>query len=72
MPDTAGFPVTKKYYLNICCFLTFNFCAMVGSLMTSCVQWVSKAKEIAPYMTCVVLRVVLLPLVILPTYITSD
>lgn len=35
------FPIPEKLYVSVLCFLTFNFCAMMGSLVTSFVQWVS-------------------------------
>lgn len=40
MSDT-NFIVPEELYVSILCFLTFNVCAMLGSLATSWVQWVS-------------------------------
>lgn len=36
-----NFIVPEELYVSILCFLTFNVCAMLGSLATSWVQWVS-------------------------------
>lgn len=35
-----NFIIPEKLYVDVLCFLTFNFCAMVGSLTTSWLQWV--------------------------------
>lgn len=37
-----NFFVSDHHYVSILCFLTFNLCAMLGSLTTSWVQWVSE------------------------------
>lgn len=34
------FPIPEKHYKPVLCFLTFNFCAMLGNLTTSWIQWV--------------------------------
>lgn len=39
--DKEHFPISEKLYVSILCFLTFNLCAMLGSLASSWVQWVS-------------------------------
>lgn len=44
MSDT-NFIIPKEFYVSILCFLTFNVCAMLGSLTTSWVQWVSFYKS---------------------------
>lgn len=35
------FLVPKDMFPTVTCFLTFNFCAMLGSLLTSWIKWVS-------------------------------
>ena len=35
------FFTTKKYFAPVTCFLTFNFCAMIGNLFPAWIQWVS-------------------------------
>lgn len=42
LSDKEHFPVPEKLYVSILCFLTFNLCAMLGSLASSWVQWVIK------------------------------
>lgn len=40
--DPENFLITdKKLYVDVLCFLTFNFSAMMGSLVTSWIQWVT-------------------------------
>lgn len=39
------FPIPEKLYVSVLCFLTFNFCAMLGSLTTSWIQWVFELKQ---------------------------
>lgn len=39
------FVVPDKLYVNVLCFLTFNFFAMIGSLLTSWLQWVCLLSE---------------------------
>lgn len=39
--NAEKFPIPEKLYVSILCFLTFNLCAMLGSLATSWVQFVS-------------------------------
>lgn len=36
-----NFVVSSDLYVSVLCFLTFNLCAMLGSLTTSFVQFVS-------------------------------
>lgn len=36
------FIVPRDQYVDVLCFLTFNFCAMIGSLLTSWIQWVCR------------------------------
>lgn len=36
-----NFIITEKFYMQVVCFLTFNVSAMLGSLTTSWIQWVS-------------------------------
>lgn len=35
------FVIPKDMFTTVTCFLTFNLCAMLGSLLTSWVKWVS-------------------------------
>lgn len=35
------FVIPKDIFTTVTCFLTFNLCAMLGSLLTSWVKWVS-------------------------------
>lgn len=35
------FIIPNKYFVSVTCFLTFNLCAMLGSLITSWINWVS-------------------------------
>ncbi|KAG4075671.1 hypothetical protein HA402_003496 [Bradysia odoriphaga] len=75
-----NFIVPKDLYLNVLCFLTFNLCAMIGSLLTSWMQWPKKEYLCIP----VLLRVVFIPLFlfcnykpagvtrIMPIYILND
>jgi len=37
-----NFIIPEKYFTAVCCFLTFNFFAMIGNLIPGIVQWVSK------------------------------
>lgn len=37
-----NFPIPDSLYVEVLCFLTFNVCAMLGSLTTSWIQWVIK------------------------------
>lgn len=39
-PLDENFIIPPQYFTIITCFLTFNFFAMLGSLLTSWVQWV--------------------------------
>lgn len=39
------FPIPQKLFVSILCFLTFNLCAMLGSLASSWVQWVIKKQN---------------------------
>lgn len=36
------FIIPSDMFTTVTCFLTFNFCAMLGSLLTSWIKWVSK------------------------------
>lgn len=36
------FIIPPNLYVKILCYLTFNVCAMLGSLTTSLIQWVSR------------------------------
>lgn len=74
------FVVPDKLYVNVLCFLTFNFFAMIGSLLTSWLQWPKKEFLFIP----VLLRVLFIPLFlfcnyqpsgvtrIMPIYISND
>lgn len=42
LSDKENFPISDKLFVSILCFLTFNMCAMLGSLATSWVQWVRR------------------------------
>lgn len=37
-----NFVIPENLYAEVVCFLTFNVCAMLGSLTTSWIQWVNK------------------------------
>lgn len=43
--DRQNFPISEKLFVPILCFLTFNLCAMLGSLASSWVQWVILANN---------------------------
>lgn len=38
--SSDNFPIDDSLYTEVVCFLTFNVCAMLGSLTTSFIQWV--------------------------------
>ncbi|KAJ6637954.1 Equilibrative nucleoside transporter 3 [Pseudolycoriella hygida] len=75
-----NFPIAPNLYVSVLCFLTFNVCAMLGSLLTSWMQWPKKEYLWIP----VVLRAVFIPLFlfcnyqpqgvtrIMPVYIEND
>lgn len=79
-PSDKQFFVPDNLFVSITCFLTFNFFAMLGSSLTSWVQWPTPKYLWIP----VVLRVVFLPLFLfcnyrpknvirtLPVYINND
>ncbi|KAH8255412.1 hypothetical protein KR038_002599 [Drosophila bunnanda] len=62
------FIVSNDYYVLITCFLTFNVCAMLGSLTTSWVKWPGPKFLWVP----VVLRVVFIPLFVFCNYSPPD
>lgn len=56
-PLDENFIIPPQYFTIITCFLTFNFFAMLGSLLTSWVQWVrnEETKLVATKdLTCIV------------------
>lgn len=59
-----NFIISEELYMQIVCFLTFNVCAMLGSLTTSWIQWPKKEYLIWP----VLLRVGFIPLFVLCNY----
>lgn len=73
-----NFWIKEVDYVGVMCFLTFNTCAMLGSLIASFVQWPKSQYLIWP----VLCRIIFLPLFILckyepagrimPVYITND
>ncbi|XP_055678225.1 equilibrative nucleoside transporter 1 isoform X2 [Lutzomyia longipalpis] len=79
-PSDSNFIISDKYFVSVTCFLTFNLCAMLGSLITSWINWPSPRFLVIP----VVLRAAFLPLFlfcnyrplgierILPVFITND
>uniref|UniRef100_A0A8D8VE71 Equilibrative nucleoside transporter 1 n=1 Tax=Cacopsylla melanoneura TaxID=428564 RepID=A0A8D8VE71_9HEMI len=58
------FPISSKYYVAVLCFLTFNVSAMVGSSLTSLVQWPGTGSLVIP----VVLRALFIPAFLLSNY----
>ncbi|XP_060666229.1 equilibrative nucleoside transporter 1 [Drosophila nasuta] len=58
------FILGEKYFTLVTCFLTFNVFAMLGSLVTSWIQWPKPKFLVVP----VVLRVAFIPLMILCNY----
>ncbi|XP_031633474.1 equilibrative nucleoside transporter 1 [Contarinia nasturtii] len=65
----ANFWITDPdLYMSVLCFLTFNVCAMFGSLTTSFIQWPKKNYLVWP----VVLRVAFIPLFLLANYHPLD
>uniref|UniRef100_A0A336MBT2 CSON014882 protein n=1 Tax=Culicoides sonorensis TaxID=179676 RepID=A0A336MBT2_CULSO len=76
----SDFFIPKDMFTTVTCFLTFNFCAMLGSLLTSWIKWPSPRYLVWP----VVARLVFIPLFIfcnyhplnitrvLPIYIEND
>ncbi|XP_034952144.1 equilibrative nucleoside transporter 1 [Chelonus insularis] len=55
---------TEKIYTDIMCFVLFNVTAMIGSFITSFIQWPKKQWLVVP----VVLRVLYIPLFLLCNY----
>lgn len=76
----SNFIIGDDLFVSICCFLTFNVCAMLGSLLTSWVTWPKPKYLVWP----VLLRAAFLPLFlfcnyqplnitrVLPVYIDND
>ncbi|XP_077445727.1 equilibrative nucleoside transporter 2-like [Stigmatopora argus] len=69
----------ERYFINVCCFLTFNINDFLGRTVTTFVRWPRKESRIFPLL--VVSRVVFVPLLMLcnvqersylPVYFPSD
>ena len=43
------FLVDDKYFVDVTCFLTFNVCAFLGSLLSTVVNWVSECGSIVKF-----------------------
>lgn len=67
-PLDENFIIPPQYFTIITCFLTFNFFAMLGSLLTSWVQWPKPKYLIWP----VVARLVFIPLFLFCNYLPRD
>ncbi len=37
-----NFIISQKYFVAVCCFLSFNFFAMVGNMLPGLYSWVRK------------------------------
>ncbi|XP_019713938.1 equilibrative nucleoside transporter 2-like [Hippocampus comes] len=68
-----------RYFINVCCFLTFNINDWLGRTITTVIQWPRKESRLFPLL--VVSRVVFIPLLMLcnvqarsflPVYFASD
>jgi len=59
-----NFIIGKEYFTHITCFLTFNLCACIGSLIATFVSWPSPRLVVIP----VVLRVLFIPLFLVFNY----
>lgn len=64
----SEFFVGQDYFVLVTCFLTFNVCAMLGSLTTSWIQWPGPKFLVVP----VVLRVAFIPLILFCNYAPPD
>ncbi|KNC27774.1 hypothetical protein FF38_03562, partial [Lucilia cuprina] len=67
-PYSNDFFISKERFTSITCFLTFNLFAMLGSLMTSWIQWPKANLLCIP----VILRAVFLPLFLFCNYIPKS
>ncbi|RZF43472.1 hypothetical protein LSTR_LSTR001733 [Laodelphax striatellus] len=59
-----NFFVGDDYYVNVMCFLTFNVCAMLGSLLSSLGTWPKPKFLVIP----VLLRLIFIPLFVMFNY----
>ncbi|XP_057709870.1 equilibrative nucleoside transporter 2 [Corythoichthys intestinalis] len=69
----------NRYFINVCCFLTFNINDFIGRTVTTFVRWPRKESHLFPLL--VVSRVIFIPLLMLcnvqeraylPVYFPSD
>ncbi|GLH06494.1 Equilibrative nucleoside transporter 1 [Gryllus bimaculatus] len=67
-PSNEKFFVPKDIFSDVTCFLTFNVCAMLGSLLATWISWPSPKYLAIP----VTLRVLFIPFFVFCNYVPHD